>query len=249
MTNLFEEKNSENNNSQNAVEVNSSTNTSDNNVFADQLSMITSESGEQKYATVQEALKGLSNAQSHIPKIEADNNTLREALEAANKKLEKVDSLEDIVQKLSSGEPKDDQPVVQQGVSSEELEAVVAKMLQNNKQQDAQLNNELAVSKHLVDKFGDKAQEVMASKAEEMGVTVNDLQSLARKSPKIVTAMFGAGKVSKTEVTTGSSTANFQQAPKENDFKSVMFAASSEDLRNEMAKHRNAVYERHGITQ
>src|SRR3546814_6053049 len=67
---------------------------------------------------------------------------------------------------------------------------LVQQTLNQNKQSETIKSNQSKVQEALKAKFGDKAQEAVAAKAAELGVSPSELGDLASKSPAMVLALF-----------------------------------------------------------
>ena len=114
----------------------------------------------------------------------------------------------------------------------------------------------------LTERFGDKAGDEFQAKAQSLGMTKEQLESLSAVSPKAVLAFFGTTATPRP--TTGTvNTASFQ--PKVNVIptimdageerinlpageKSVLAWASNGDVMNEFKRHKEAVYAKYNIT-
>lgn len=151
------------------------------NLFADQLAGIKDEDGRQKYADVNTALNSLGHAQSHITNLEDQVAQLQE-------ELNKRQGMEQVMERIEAGKQTNtEQPSVNSLSKADVLE-----IMQEGKAADIANANEVAVSEALADKFGDKAREQLELKASELGVNVEFLQGIARKSPQAILSYFDA---------------------------------------------------------
>ena len=138
----------------------------------------------QKYTTVEDALKSITPAQTHIKSLEDENKQLKETLA-------KAESLEKLVAKLEEkAQQKADQP---QSANFDEskLDQMLSSKLSQMEQQKSAKSNVDSVVKAFTDKFGDKAGEAYNKVAEEAGVDGDTLKSLAEKSPLAVLRLAG----------------------------------------------------------
>ena len=222
----------------------------------DLLRMITNEAGEPKYNSVKDALVGLGNAQTHIPKIEADNIALRDQLIAAQAELEKknaaLDALDRFAQKQDTGEGL---PVTPAVIDEGAVADLVARAMSQRETATKQSTNLKEVTTSLREKYGDKAGEIFYSKAGELGLSREEINTLASSSPKAALQLFGVIESSNVKPNISSINSDgFQQdltqptghilAPA----KSIMAGATSKELAAEMRRHKEAVYAKHGIT-
>jgi len=157
--------------------------------YADQLASITNEDGTQKYGTVDDVLKGAKHAQEYIPQLKSQLSTAEAEIIALKAQVAQQTSLEETVSRLATPPaqtPPASQPAPTAGMTEESVQALIA----NSKIQDQANINEGAFSKSLVEKYGDKAEEVVTAKALEMGVTAQYLQDMARTSPHMALTLF-----------------------------------------------------------
>jgi hypothetical protein len=179
-----------------------------------------------KYATVEKALEGLLHAQSHITKLEEENGGLRKAGESALS----VEEVHKTVKELLEAERATH-------VSAGLDEAAVLSLLSRESEKQAGARklkeNSDAVVHALQDKFGDKAEEMYKTKAQELGLSVKELNEWTGKSPKAVLALFGAK--SDSSLSSSRSTVNSEALarlssalPKPK--KSVMYGAKTSDV-------------------
>jgi hypothetical protein len=140
---------------------------------------------DKKYRTVDDALASVPHAQQHIAKLEADNKALREQQLAIQARLDslltKAPSTDGVSyaaqQQSTAGSPVDVEALVEQVLAKRQLEA---------KTQE----NSSKVAAELKQLYADKAESVYVAKAQELGLDVKDLNSMAAKSPQAVLALF-----------------------------------------------------------
>lgn len=163
--------------------------------YADLLGTIKNEQGVQKYATIEEALKGLANAQEYIPQVKSQLSAKDAELAALREELSKRKAVEDVIASL---QPKQPEPVVEptsqpsQGLSPEDIQRLVQDQLNQSKVKETQQSNVSKVRSALVSKYGEKAQEVASARATELGMSMEQLSVLSASSPDAVLALLGA---------------------------------------------------------
>lgn len=158
-----------------------------------------------KYKSVEDALKAVPHAQTHIQKLEDEAKQLRE-------ELAKRQTTEELLEELrASGLP---QGQTQQSsapvVTTESVEQTVAKLLaQKDAQSKAQANVAKVVSA-FESSFGDKAkaEEIYNRVATESGLTVQMLNNLAATSPEAVLKLAGLNSKQQAPVGKVQSTVN-----------------------------------------
>lgn len=81
-----------------------------NNQFSDLLSGIRNEQGQQKYSSVEEALKGGAHAQNFIKQLQEENASLKASLSKSDELQSKYSEIEKTVQTLMSQKNEESQP-------------------------------------------------------------------------------------------------------------------------------------------
>jgi hypothetical protein len=139
---------------------------------------------EKKYKTVDDALASVPHAQQHIARLEADNKALRDQQLAIQARLDALitrspstDGVQALPQQNTAGQPVDMEALVEKALARRQLEA---------KTQE----NSSKVAAELKQLYADKAESVYVEKARELGLDVQDLNSMAAKSPQAVLALF-----------------------------------------------------------
>lgn len=139
-----------------------------------------------KYGDINAALNSIKPAQEHINSLEADNRALRAEIEELKREVQARTSVSDVLEKL--GNRAEAEP--QQSFTPEQITQLVKGALNEEKIAATTQSNINAVNKALFDMYGEKAKEVVASKAQELGMSVKTLQDLAAQSPKAALAYF-----------------------------------------------------------
>lgn len=149
------------------------------------LGQIKNKEGAPKYKSVEDALKGLQHAQEHIARLEQ---------EAANRQelMTRVQTMESLLERLGEKPAEDHREQVQPKLREEE----VLSILERRETAKVQAANRQAVLEALKSKFGEKANEVLETKARELGVTTRFLGDMAAQSPKAVLDYFKESKPS-----------------------------------------------------
>ena len=241
---------------QNTADPNKSVAPENLNAFADQLKVITDETGKPKYDSVEKALAALAHSQNHIKQLETEASTRKTELEQIRSRAAQADALEAVIERLQPNAiPAKIETPTNAGLSEEAtikaLEDVIAKREARKIAED----NFKAVNNQLLAKFGndpEKAKAAVAAKAAELGITVPDLAALSSKSPKAVLAYFGETPRTVQPITPSSNT---QLTPPKNDdelkppAESLLLGSTSKKQKEFMQEIKKKVYERHGITE
>lgn len=223
--------------------------------YADLLKSIVNEHGQQKYDSLPKALEGLTHAQQYIPQLKTELQSKEQELATLRAELEKRAAVEDVVTRLTAqkrdleGQGK---PPESSGLNEQAVLQLVQQALGQAKASDQAAQNHAQVQHALSSKFGDKAAEVVANKARELGTTTDQLGQLASQNPAMVLALFNTSATPIVKPTTGSvNLPTYQQdrPPLEKPAKSVLSGATSKQQKDYMLRVREEVYARHGITQ
>ena len=165
-----------------------------NTLFADQLAGIKSPEGTQKYASVADALSGASHAQDYILQLQAE-------LATAKDEVSKATAMTDVMEALKQTNTDPVIPTVT-GLGEEDASKLFNKMYKDQQVQASNTANELDVSKSLIEQYGDKAREVLSTKAVELGVTAEYFKELSRTSPTAAKQLLGLNTKTATALST-----------------------------------------------
>lgn len=200
-----------------------------NQVFGDSLAQIKNEAGEQKYSDVTTALAALKYAQPHIKTLEDENATYRQ-------EQVKAKTMDEVLAQLQTTNNNQTDMTSSPALDVEAQRNVTLETIQQYEQQKTALANQQTVEKALVEKFKDagKAAEAFTSKANDLGIDVKMLETLAASSPKAVLEYFELSQTVTKPIVEGSVNTDALQLnvsqPVEK--KQIMFGATSQDLVN-----------------
>lgn len=172
------------------TESNQSTQTPPNDPLNTLLGSIKNERGEQKYRTVEEALKGLQHAQGYIPELRSELNAFKAQFEDVQTKLKKQEEIERLVNDVATRQTKVQETPAQAFDESKLAELVDSRLTANEQARIAHLN-QTSVRDSIVKTYGDKAAEIFNAKASDFGMSPEELTALAARSPKAVLSMLG----------------------------------------------------------
>ena len=205
--------------------------------YSEFLQAITNQEGKPKYKSVADALIGAAKAQEHIQRIEQENAELRTVAK-------KVETMEQLLARLDAGKQVD-QPVVPK---IEDQEKLVLSVLEKQEAAKRERSNREAVLSALQERYGEKAQDMLKTKADELGLSVAELGALAARSPKAVLGYFG-GQAPGTPTVSG--TVNTQAlAPKPAEVKApenIMWGASNKEVINFFRQVKQEVNKEFGL--
>jgi len=145
------------------------------------LAAVINEHGEQKYSNVEEALKGLINANQHIVKIEGENNAFRQTVKEGK-------TMEEILEAVQTPGAEPVTPVTPAPASIDEskLSDLVLRTINQNKANEEASANVTTVTDKCAALYGEKAEETFYTKAAEAGFTREGINTLSRSNPKAV---------------------------------------------------------------
>lgn len=138
-----------------------------------------------KYASVEKALESLPHAQTHIQKIEQENAELRQ------KVLEAV-AIDEVYKKLTENLDRGDGITPPStGLDEASVASLLDRKLAEREALATATANTQRVKEALVGKYGEKAKEMYEAKAKELGVGVDFLNEVVKKSPRAAEELFG----------------------------------------------------------
>ena len=226
-------------------------NTSIDPQLATLLMEIKNERGEPKYKTLQDALIGLKNAQEYIPQLNQKLTQKDEELATLRANAEKITELERSIQALTqkSSEPSTSGPAI----TEEAIAELVTKTLTKTQQEAVARQNLSEVVSVMQQKFGTEAEKIYNAKAAELGMSVQEFNALAAKTPKAVLNLIGITSGSTVQTTTAPNTSSINTGgftPKPNSLvgknsKSALVGATTQELNAESANARQMVEELH----
>ena len=167
--------------------------------YGNLLNTIVNDEGSPKYRTIEEALVGSSHAQEHIRRLEQEKEQLRQGRLQA-----------DAVQEIKEALLHNRQEPTSSG-GQEDFASIAEQVYERRQQEVAQQSNVQQVNSVMHEKFGDNARTHVEQKAQELGVGVEFLSSLAATSPKAFLAYFDTQPAPGTPSTP--STSQPRQAP------------------------------------
>ena len=174
--------------SDNVFETNAETTTQSN--FVEQLV------GEgKKFATVEDLAKGKAEGDRYIDQLKVE-------LEQAKTKAQEVDALNQKVDELLKSIPTQttttssstvENTTSQNTVSEDDIQALVKATLEKQESDQRATKNIDLVSTKLRETYGDKAGEVVEQRARELGMTVAQVEEMAKNAPAAALELFSGG--------------------------------------------------------
>jgi len=218
--------------------------------FADLLGSIKNDRGEKKYETIPKALEGLQHAQEYIPQLQLKLDNQAEEVTRLREELAKRTAVEDVVDRLSANQ----QQQANQPVSLDEnaVQDMLGQLLDQRDAKSIQEANVATVVNSLKESLGAEAEKAFYGKAQELGMTVAQMNLLAAQSPLAVLSYFGetpvAPQAAPTVTTGGVNTTAIkpvQQSYIGRSQAKVLVGSTSEELRAESEAAKKMVEELH----
>lgn len=206
--------------------------------YTNMLGMIVNSEGKPKYATIDEALKGAVHAQAHISKLEQELADARKSQESAKK-------IEDVISTLQSRNNTDqsgsDKSLVK-SVTPTDIQDIVKNVITDINTKATQDTNIKTVTSKFKELYGEKASETLYGKANDLGMSREDINSLIAKNPQAALRVLGVDTKTKpnTNLDKGSvNTETFKSQDKTSP-KSAMGYTSTKELQGlwEQSKQR-----------
>lgn len=255
---IFEDGSSNTNNTDLAGKPSAQPNAQPENQLDDLLGAIRNEQGEVKYRSVEDALKGAAHAQDLILKNKSELDQLRSEIQSLREENAEYKGAVSTMQNFnqpSTPEPSSS-PANEKGNDEVNHEELVNQLLDQREQAKAFKANTETVARTLNEKFGEKAQEVFYSKASDLGLSRAEMNKLAAQSPKAVLAYFETVKADNINPTQSSTNSEALGKAPEVDVnaplaapeRSILAGADTKDVVAEMARHKEHVYKKYGVT-
>lgn len=220
--------------------------------YADLLKSIKNENGESKYDNIEKALEALKHSQEYIPTLKTQLTEKEQELAILRAAKEKYENIDEVVQRLTARQPNgEENPPATRGLDEQAVADLVRRTLSQTTQESKANENLDKVQSVLLDKFKDKAPEVIRQKAQELGTTTKQLEDLAKQSPAMVLALFNSQVPITAPVTTGNINTQPINRPSTDlapPSKSLLAGASAKEQKDYMDKVKASVYAKHGIT-
>ena len=219
--------------------------------FVDQLNAIQNENGEPKYKDVQSALTALGHSQQHITTLESEKVTREQELQTVRDELASKKSVEDFVTQLTSKQdPTPPAPSEGTGIDANAVNELITRQLGQVQVKATQDSNLQSVLGKLNELYGDKAGEIITTKAAELGTTVATLETMSKENPSMALAILGGEKVGKPQAPSQSSV-NIGTAPKGTELqspeKSLMRGATGKEVTDYWKQIQADVHAKFGV--
>lgn len=222
--------------------------------YANLLAMIKNEEGKQKYDSLPKALEGLVNAQQYIPQLKTELQQKEAELSELRAKLAQQASVEDVVSRLTARTNQPEavaQPAPAGGFDEKAVMDLLEQRLTQREQMAVQAANTDKVQQALLAKYGEKASEVVAKRAQELGTTAQKIGELASQNPMMVLELFNTSAPkgpNPTVSSVNSSGFNSVQPELQKPTRSLLGGATAKQQGDYMRQIKEQVHRENGIT-
>lgn len=226
---------------------------SDDNPVDNLLHAIKNEQGEVKYGSVEDALKGAAHAQGLLSQNKTQLNTQAAELNALKVENAQYKGALEAMDHLNQPQPvpATSEPAVNTGLD----EAGVINLIAQREKQATEAANKAVVINKLLEKFGDKAEEVFYNTAQKNGLSKELINQIAASSPEAALKYFENEQPANINPTQPSINSAGQpvvepvvDGPLPRAETSMLLGATSKELADEMKRHREHVYKKLGVT-
>ena len=152
--------------------------------YSDLLKGIANEDGGARYATVSDALTAIPHKESHIKTLEGENADFRSKIAELSEALAKADSVDTLIDRLDTQQDSSDPTPT--GITEQDILRIIGDS-EKEKERNA---NAASVVNTLRESFGDQAETTFYAKAEELGISNDMLDDLAKASPVAALELF-----------------------------------------------------------
>ena len=145
-----------------------------------------------KFATVEDLAKGKLEADAHIVQIEGENKLTREQLKDLETKSEKQATIADLIKTVQESNKQGKEDTNQ--LSDEDLSKKIRSIVQDDADVSTKESNLAKANKAVLDKLNgdvEAAKAYVAERAEKLGMSVAELQTLGETSPDAFHALMG----------------------------------------------------------
>lgn len=155
-----------------------------------------------KYASAEDALRSVPHAQKHIQTLETEMAELKEELAKRKTTQELLDEL-----KSETKQPVEN-TTQEAGLNEDAIMSLVNQTLQRNEQTKTAKANADSVAQKFQSKYGSEAETVYNKLAGELGMSTQQLNSLATSSPSVVLRLAGLTDSASSDVAKSSGSVN-----------------------------------------
>lgn len=145
------------------------------------------------YKTEADLAKALQAKEDHIKKLEKENGGMREDLARLEGAASSADKLDEVIKQLTAGRSHEGEDTP--ALSREEVRKLVNEAVTSSKTEEVMKTNINKAQASVLEKYKDEeaARAFIKEKAAELGMSTQDLQKVAAKSPQGFLRLVGMG--------------------------------------------------------
>ena len=143
------------------------------------------------YSDKDALIKALTEKDSFIETLKTENATTRELVETLATKVDESINAQKVLEELKVTKPEAD-ATPGQTADKEDVASIFNELYSSKEKETRAKANQAAVNSKLVELYGDKAAEVLRTKAESLGLGLTRIKELASESPQAVLSLLGA---------------------------------------------------------
>lgn len=149
-----------------------------------------------KFKDAQALAKGKAESDAFIESLKREQAQLRDEYMRLREEYNAVPRLQELVDQLSNTQlpPSDNNPPndgIPPAIKPEDIEELVSKKISESKTKDIEESNFRSVQTKLRERFGDNYPNILKSQREELGLTEDFVNDLARRHPAVFFKTFG----------------------------------------------------------
>lgn len=199
--------------------------------YDDLLAMITKEDGSPKYRSVDDAIKSIPHAQTHISNLERELQNLREQLNRNKTAEELLETFKPAKQEATPSKP---------AVDLNDIDSLIAQNIQKHEQTKVAVSNVNKVMETLSTTYGDKANELYKKAAQDAGISVSEMNRLAASSPNAVFKLIGLDNKGTQSPSKSNSNINTEVFTQQNQAPNVSAKVTGNTTKDLTSSWRNA---------
>lgn len=177
-----------------------------------------------KFKSVQDLAKGKLESDAFIGKLQDENKALRALINNNDDRQRSTQVMQELLDKISKSTIQREEPVTTQaearnqtnGLTAKDVEEVYKVMRQREREEE----NERKALSRVEERYKDKTEDFLKSKADELGLDLDMLRATARRSPNAFWNLIGE------------TTSNGQKAPRGSVNSEAVIGLARENTRN-----------------
>lgn len=143
------------------------------------------------YSDKDALIKALTEKDNFIETLKTANANTLELVEALSTKVDQSINAQKVLEELQAKKPEAD-ATPGQTANKEDVASIFNELYSSKEKETRAKANQATVNSKLAELYGDKAAEVLKTKAESLGLELDRIKELASESPQAVLSLLGA---------------------------------------------------------